>query len=1084
MKDCRTLVSRAVSRWCSQTFRCGLGAALAVSVNACSSGSTADSPPQSTGGSAGAAIDGSTDGSTDSPVDVTPDGHEDADASEEAAFDAPLDSAEEVSETGPDAKPPCQGASDCVGDPAGAVCNPATGRCVQCLAGQVADCALGAYCDATTSGCKPGCDANDDCAAGADAGTSTCDTTTHHCVGCTLNDHCPAGQTCKGSACEDGCTAQHGCAGSLGCCTGACVNLQADLENCGVCGSKCAFAHAQPVCSAGVCTLAACDPGFANCNAIGTDGCETEVGDGGAGCACQPGTTRDCYSGTVGTQDVGPCKAGLQTCDPGGTSWGACVGEVLPVPETCMTVLDDDCDGLTNESGANCVCQPDLEEPCYSGALATRGVGACTDGLRKCNAAGTAWGGCQGDVLPATESCLTPVDDDCDGAVNEIGGTDCACAPNSKASCYSGANGTQGVGVCAAGSQPCNAMGTAYGPCEGDVVPSADICTDSLDNDCNGTINDGIAVSAAGCVCVPGANTACYEGPVGTVGVGVCAAGVATCAADGAAWGPCNGQVLPSPDVCTDGLDNDCNGAVNDGFATGASGCVCAPGGEQDCYTGATGTLGIGVCVGGKKSCAVDGTAWSACFGETIPDLDTCLNALDDDCDGVVNNGYPNAPGCACIPGTATTCYSGAAGTAGVGVCKTGIRTCGALGVNFSGCVGEVAPVPEICGNGLNDDCVGGADDPPDTDGDGWNRCQGDCCETAQQCSNPLLVNPGAFDVSGNGLDDNCDGVVDNAVTACGTGLVSNSAVASDYAKALDICQTTTVGAKTWGLISANLLLANGTGVPNASSRAIRPGFGTNIATKQGPNFVVLSSGSAADANDTNPGYVPFQTGLNAGTSSPFPADWFQANGNTLPSAPGCNASASQTIAFDPVMLQLTLRAPTNAKSFSVDMAFFSAEYPEYVCSPFNDFFVMLLNSSFAGTPANPTDRNLAFFSPSPSVRYPIGINLAYLNNGLFSWCMNGPVGCMGTAGAISTCTGTTQLAGTGFEVAIGGCGANNLLGGGTGWLISRGNVVPGEVLTLRFAIWDTGDHVLDSLVLLDNFRWSLDAAQPGTSLP
>ncbi|HEX7479454.1 MAG TPA: hypothetical protein VF331_16745 [Polyangiales bacterium] len=29
-----------------------------------------------------------------------------------------------------------------------------------------------------------------------------------------------------------------------------------------------------------------------------------------------------------------------------------------------------------------------------------------------------------------------------------------------------------------------------------------------------------------------------------------------------------------------------------------------------------------------------------------------------------------------------------------------------------------------------------------------------------------------------------------------------------------------------------------------------------------------------------------------------------------------------------------------------------------------------------------------------------------------------------------------------------------------------------GDTITLRFAIWDTGDHSFDSTVLLDGFEW------------
>jgi len=62
-----------------------------------------------------------------------------------------------------------------------------------------------------------------------------------------------------------------------------------------------------------------------------------------------------------------------------------------------------------------------------------------------------------------------------------------------------------------------------------------------------------------------------------------------------------------------------------------------------------------------------------------------------------------------------------------------------------------------------------------------------------------------------------------------------------------------------------------------------------------------------------------------------------------------------------------------------------------------------------------------------------------------------------------------------------GSCNQDSLQGGGTGWLETSGNVTPGEIMKLRIAIWDTSDHVLDSLAVIDGFRWSVDASQPGT---
>lgn len=147
------------------------------------------------------------------------------------------------------------------------------------------------------------------------------------------------------------------------------------------------------------------------------------TGSGGSGGSiplfCTPGATEPCYSGPAGTAGVGICKAGTATCNALGTALGPCVGEVLPVTETCLTPADDDCDGQTNESGAGCVCLPNSTTSCYTGPAGTQGVGACKAGTATCNAQGTALGPCTGQVTPVPETCMTPVDDNCNGQVNE-----------------------------------------------------------------------------------------------------------------------------------------------------------------------------------------------------------------------------------------------------------------------------------------------------------------------------------------------------------------------------------------------------------------------------------------------------------------------------------------------------------------------------------------------------------------------------------------------------------------------------------------------------------------------------------------
>ncbi len=87
------------------------------------------------------------------------------------------------------------------------------------------------------------------------------------------------------------------------------------------------------------------------------------------------------------------------------------------------------------------------------------------------------------------------------------------------------------------------------------------------------------------------------------------------------------------------------------------------------------------------------------------------------------------------------------------------------------------------------------------------------------------------------------------------------------------------------------------------------------------------------------------------------------------------------------------------------------------------------------------------------------------MNNGFFEHCV--PNGCY-------TCPdGTGALAGTGMQLGN--------TGGGTVWLTTTAPIVPGEIITLDLTIFDVSDNILDSLVLLDGFQWSIDPSDVGT---
>lgn len=130
------------------------------------------------------------------------------------------------------------------------------------------------------------------------------------------------------------------------------------------------------------------------------------------------------------------------------------------------------------------------------------------------------------------------------------------CVPGTVIECdYSGPNGTKDVGTCKAGTKPCLSDGLSYGACSGEVTPKSEDCTTGSDENCDGQVNE----AAAGCVCTPNAITACYTGPEGTAGVGICKTGKGLCNGEGTGYGSCDGEVKPAAEDCASPTDENCD---------------------------------------------------------------------------------------------------------------------------------------------------------------------------------------------------------------------------------------------------------------------------------------------------------------------------------------------------------------------------------------------------------------------------------------------------------------------------------------------------------------------------------------------
>ncbi len=210
-------------------------------------------------------------------------------------------------------------------------------------------------------------------------------------------------------------------------------------------------------------------------------------------------------------------------------------------------------------------------------------------------------------------------------------------------------------------------------------------------------------------------------------------------------------------------------------FAACAGGTQVGDGGDARDGTG----TGDGITTEGGGGDGIGGDSDDA-MGTDTGGVDTGGSDTGGTDTGGTDTGGADTVGMACtVP--SRSCYSGPAGTMGMGVCAAGVQMC--IAGTFGTCMGEITPTAEAC-NGRDDNCDGMIDEGLPTISCGIGACR----RTVPSCvmGRLAMCMPGTAgaEMCGNGIDDNCNGAIDEGCMCTYVATSGNDATGTGSASA------------------------------------------------------------------------------------------------------------------------------------------------------------------------------------------------------------------------------------------------------------------------------------------------------------